>query len=155
MGGTTGGMDVIGMMLIKKGSHTSIGHVNLIWNLALYAICAAAFNLSTAIYSILFSFISTTAMDKLHMQNINVEVTVVTKILSPEMEHEILVDLHRGITRYEGIGEYTGEPVHIFYILVTKYEISRLRAIVCKHDPHAFIVAKDGAVVYGNYKRKL
>ena len=155
MGGTTGGMDVIGMMLIKKGSHTSIGHVNLFWNMALYAICAAAFNLSTAIYSILFSFISTTAMDKLHMQNINVEVTVVTKILSPEMEHEILVDLHRGITRYEGIGEYTGEPVHIFYILVTKYEISRLRAIVCKHDPHAFIVAKDGAVVYGNYKRKL
>ena len=124
MGGTTGGMDVIGMMLIKKGSHTSIGHVNLFWNMALYAICAAAFNLSTAIYSILFSFISTTAMDKLHMQNINVEVTVVTKILSPEMEHEILVDLHRGITRYEGIGEYTGEPVHIFYILVTKYEIS-------------------------------
>ena len=129
--------------------------MNLIWNLALYAICAAAFNLSTAIYSILFSFISTTAMDKLHMQNINVEVTVVTKVLSPEMEHEILVDLHRGITRYEGVGEYTGQPVHIFYILVTKYEISRLRAIVCKHDPHAFIVAKDGAVVYGNYKRKI
>ena len=49
MGGTSGGMDVIGMMLLKRGSHTSIGHVNLIWNLALYAICAAAFNLSTAI----------------------------------------------------------------------------------------------------------
>ena len=155
MGGTSGGMDVIGMMLLKKGSHTSIGHVNLIWNLALYAICAAAFNLSTAIYSILFSFLSTTAMDKLHMQNINVEVTVVTKILSPEMEREILVDLHRGITRYEGIGEYTGQPVHIFYILVNKYEIGQLRAIVLKHDPHAFIVAKDGAVVYGNYKKKL
>ena len=155
MGGTSGGMDVIGMMLLKKGSHTSIGHVNLIWNLALYAICAAAFNLSTAIYSILFSFVSTTAMDKLHMQNINVEVTVVTKILSPEMEREILVDLHRGITRYEGIGEYTGQSVHIFYILVNKYEIGQLRAIVLKHDPHAFIVAKDGAVVYGNYKKKL
>ena len=155
MGGTSGGMDVIGMMLLKKGSHTSIGHVNLIWNLALYAICAAAFNLSTAIYSILFSFVSTTAMDKLHMQNINVEVTVVTKILSPEMEREILVDLHRGITRYEWVGEYTGQPVHIFYILVNKYEIGQLRAIVLKHDPHAFIVAKDGAVVYGNYKKKL
>ena len=156
MGGTTGGMDVIGMMLIKKGSHTSIGHVNLFWNMALYAICAAAFNLSTAIYSILFSFISTTAMDKLHMQNINVEVTVVTKVLSPEMEHEILVDLHRGITRIRWHRRVhrrarstssTSSP--------TKYEISRLRAIVCKHDPHAFIVAKDGAVVYGNYKRKL
>ena len=155
MGGTLGGMDVVGMMLIKKGSHTSIGHVNLLWNLALYTICAVAFNLSTAIYSILFSFISTTAMDKLHMQNINVEVTVVTKLLDPDMEREILVDLHRGITRYEGIGEYTGQPVHIFYILVNKYEISRLRAIVLKYDPHAFIVAKDGAVVYGNYKKKL
>ena len=155
MGGTSGGMDLLGMMLIKSGSHTSIGHVNLFWNLMLYAICAVSFSLSTAIYSILFSFVSTTAMDKLHMQNINVEVTVVTKVQSPEMEHEILVDLHRGITRYEGIGEYTGQPVHIFYILVSKYEIGRLRSIVFKYDPHAFIVAKDGAVVYGNYKRKI
>ena len=80
MGGTSGGMDLLGMMLIKSGSHTSIGHVNLCWNLMLYTICACAFSLSTAIYSILFSFVSTTAMDKLHMQNINVEVTVVTKI---------------------------------------------------------------------------
>lgn len=155
MGGTSGGMDILGMMLIGRGSHTSIGHVNLFWNMALYAICAAAFSLSTAIYSVFFSFISTTMMDKLHMQNINVEATVITKVLSPEMEHEILVNLHRGITRYEGIGEYTGEPVHIFYILVSKYEISRLRTIVFKHDPHAFIVARDGAVVYGNYKKKI
>ena len=155
MGGTSGGMDLLGMMLIKSGSHTSIGHVNLCWNLMLYAICACAFSLSTAIYSILFSFVSTTAMDKLHMQNINVEVTVVTKILSPEMEHEILVDLHRGITRMDGIGEYTWDPVHVFYILVSKYEIGRLRAIIMKYDPRAFIVAKDGAVIYGNYKRKV
>ena len=155
MGGTSGGMDLLGMMLIKSGSHTSIGHVNLCWNLMLYTICACAFSLSTAIYSILFSFVSTTAMDKLHMQNINVEVTVVTKILSPEMEHEILVDLHRGITRMDGIGEYTGDPVHVFYILVSKYETGRLRAIIMKYDPHAFIVAKDGAVIYGNYKRKV
>ena len=155
MGGTSGGMDLLGMMLIKSGSHTSIGHVNLCWNLALYAICAAAFSLSTAIYSILFSFVSTTVMDKLHMQNINVEVTVVTKVLSPEMEQEILVDLHRGITRINGIGEYTGEQVYVFYILASKYEIGHLRAIISKYDPHAFIVAKDGAVIYGNYKKKI
>lgn len=155
MGGTSGGMDLLGMMLIKSGSNTSIGHVNLLWNLMLYTICAVSFSLSTAIYSILFSFVSTTVMDKLHMQNINVEVTVITKVRSAQMEHEILVDLHRGVTRYEGIGEYTGEPVDIFYILASKYEISRLRAIILKYDPHAFIVAKDGAVVYGNYKRKI
>ena len=155
MGGTSGGMDLLGMMLIKSGSHTSIGHVNLCWNLALYAICAAAFSLSTAIYSILFSFVSTTVMDKLHMQNINVEVTVVTKVLSPEMEQEILVDLHRGITRINGVGEYTGEQVYVFYILASKYEIGHLRAIITKYDPHAFIVAKDGAVIYGNYKKKI
>lgn len=155
MGGTSGGMDLLGMMLIKSGSNTSIGHVNLLWNLILYTICAVSFSLSTAIYSILFSFVSTTVMDKLHMQNINVEVTVITKVRSAQMEREILVDLHRGVTRYEGIGEYTGEPVDIFYILASKYEISRLRAIILKYDPHAFIVAKDGAVVYGNYKRKI
>ena len=61
----------------------------------------------------------------------------------------------RGITRIDGIGEYTGDPVHVFYILYSKYEISSLRAIISKYDPHAFIVAKDGAVIYGNYKKKI
>ena len=41
-GGSMGGMDLLGMMLIKSGSHTSIGHVNLCWNLMLYTICACA-----------------------------------------------------------------------------------------------------------------
>ena len=99
MGGTSGGMDVIGMMLLKRGSHTSIGHVNLIWNLALYAICAAAFNLSTAIYSILFSFISTTAMDKLHMQNINVEVTALNALTGYQV-NDLKITCAKGETVY-------------------------------------------------------
>ena len=73
----------------------------------------------------LLSFISTTAMDKLHMQNINV-CRGHGRHEGPqsEHEHEILVDLHhRGITRYEGVGEYTASRC-VFYILVTKYEES-------------------------------
>lgn len=153
-GATSGGMDILGIMMMKRGSHVSVGRVNLSANVILYAVCALLFNLTTAIYSIIYTFLLAFTVDKLHMQNINVEVTVITKVDSREMEQEILTRLYRGVTKLAGTGEYTEEPVNVLYILTSKYEIARLRSIIHKYDPKAFIVAKNDAVVYGNYLKK-
>lgn len=155
MGGTSGGMDVVGIMLMKKGSRISVGQINLFSNLVLYTICAIMFQLPTAIYSIIFAFISSFTVDKLHVQNINVEVTVITKIDSHDMEQEILNALRRGVTKIAAEGEYTAEPVSMLYILASKYEVNRLRSIISKYDPRAFVVVKNNAMVYGNYLKKL
>lgn len=155
MGGTSGGMDIIGIMLMKRGSRISIGQINLFANLLLYTVCAMLFQLPTAIYSIIFAFVSAFTVDKLHTQNINVEVTIITKIDSHDMEQEILNALRRGVTKIQGEGEYTEEPVNVLYILASKFEVNRLRSIISKHDPHAFVVVKNNAVVYGNYLKKL
>lgn len=155
MGGTSGGMDVVGIIMMKKGSHISVGRANLVSNMILYTACAILFQLPTALYSIIFAMISAFTVDKFHSQNINVEVTIITKINSHDMEQSILSDLHRGVTKLQGEGEYTEEPVTMLYVVVSKYEISHLRRIINRHDPHAFVVAKNNAIIYGNYLKKL
>ncbi len=153
-GGTSGGMDAVGIMLLTKGSHISVGQINLFVNVVIYAVCAVLFQLPTAIYSIIFAFINSTTKDRLHTQNINVEVTVITKIQCKDMEQEIMQLLRRGITKVQGEGEYTHEPVNMLYVVVSKFEVARLRGIIRKHDPRAFVVVKPNAVIYGNYAKK-
>lgn len=155
MGGTTGGVDIIAIYFFKRGKHISVGQLNLFVNLLLYSTCAYIFNIPTAIYSIIYAVISSFTVDRLHMQNINVEVNIITKIDVRDMEKEILETMNRGITRLQAEGEFTEDPVTLLYILVSKYEVTKLRNIVKKYDPHAFVTVKSGVVIYGNYLKKI
>ncbi len=155
MGGSGGGMDIIGMFMTKLKGDFSVGRVGLFVNIVLYVICLFLFDVSTVIYSLIYASISAFAMDKVHVQNIIVEVHIITKIKSREMEEEIFQKLGRGITSWQSCGAYTQEQSEMLYILLSKYEVGQLKHIVHKHDPAAFIVVKEGAHVDGNYLKKL
>lgn len=155
MGGTSGGVDIVGIFLFKKGSHLSVGQLNLFVNVVLYTTCAMIFDIPTAIYSIIYAVLCSFAVDRLHMQNINVEVNIITKVDPQEMEKDIMNKVRRGVTRIGGEGGFTGESVSLLYIMVSKYEVMRVRNIVKKHDPNAFVTVKSGIMVYGNYLKKL
>ena len=154
-GGSLGGTDIVGMMLIKWRRDFRVGRVNMTVNVLLYGICLFLFNVPTVIYSLIYAFVSAFAIDKVHAQTINVEVRVITKKKDDELEKEIFAQLDRGVTKWEAVGAYTDEPVHVLYILASKYELSQLKNIVYKHDPHAFVVIDEGVSVVGNYKTRL
>ena len=154
-GGSLGGTDIVGMMLIKWRRDFRVGRVNMSVNVVLYGICLFLFNVPTVIYSLIYAFVSAFAIDKVHAQTINVEVRVITKKKDEEMEKEIFSELDRGVTKWEAVGAYTDEPVHVLYILASKYELSQLKNIVYKYDPHAFVVIDEGVSVVGNYKTRL
>ena len=94
-------------------------------------------------------------MDRLHSQNINVEVKVVTNEQNEEMEAEIMRELERGLTKWNAKGAYTEEGKQVLYILLSKYELAHLRYIIRKYDPHAFIVVNEGVHIGGNFLKKL
>lgn len=154
-GGSLGGTDIVGMMLIKWRRDFRVGRVNMSVNVVLYGVCLFLFNVPTVIYSLIYAFVSAFAIDKVHAQTINVEVRVITKKRDDEMEREIFTELDRGVTKWEAVGAYTDEPVHVLYILASKYELSQLKHIVYKYDPHAFVVIDEGVSVVGNYKTRL
>lgn len=155
MGGSSGGMDIIGMLLIKYRKNFSVGKVNLFVNTVLYFICFLLFDVPTVIYSLIFASVYSIAMDKSHEQNISVEVTVITKKNCRTLNDTIFHELGRGITILDSVGAYTGEKSKVLYILLSKYEVRHLKQIIRDYDPNAFMVVNEGVKVEGNYLIKL
>lgn len=155
MGGSSGGMDIVGVILTKWKQDYSVGKVNLMVNVVLYAACLLLFDVETALYSVIYAAVYALAVDRLHVQNINVEVNIITKVGSEVMEKEIFEEMNRGITKWQALGAYTYEQCHVLYILISKYEVHQLKSIVHKYDPHAFIVVNEGVSVDGHFLKKL
>lgn len=154
-GSSGGGMDVIGVLLTKWKRDFSVGKVNLFVNLFLYGTCLFLFDVEVVIYCIIYASVSAVAVDKMHTQNINVEVNVITKADTLELEKEVFEELGRGITKWTAFGAYTNDRSQILYIMLSKYEVNRLRAIIHKYDTNAFIVVNEGVSVDGHYLKKL
>lgn len=155
MGSSGGGMDVVGVLLTKWKKDFSVGKVNLLVNLALYGTCLFLFDVEVVVYSIIYAAVYSVAMDRIHAQNINVEVNIITKADTTALEKEIFNELGRGITKWSTLGAYTYDQSHILYIMLSKYEVNRLKAMIHKYDPNAFIVVNEGVSVDGNYLKKL
>lgn len=155
MGSCGGGMDIVGMIMTQWKRDFSVGKVNLLVNLALYGTCLFLFDVEIVVYSIIYAAAYSLAMDKVHIQNINVEATIITKKDTKELEKAIFDDLYRGITKWNGMGAYTHDESHILYVLLSKYEVPRLKTLVRKYDPKAFIVINEGVSVQGNFLKKL
>ena len=156
MGACDGGMDLVGMLLIQKKGHYSIGRINIAANLVLYAVCLVLFDVPTVIYSLTYSVICNLMCDRVHIQNINVKALIVTKMEVVEpLEIELMGSMHRGITRWGAYGGYTGHEETVLMVVISKYEIAQLKSIVHRVDPKAFVLIDEGVQVDGNFLKKL
>lgn len=153
-GGSAGGMDIVGLYLSKKRGMT-VGRMAILFNIGLYALCLLLFNVTTAIYSAVFSVINSVVVDRVHQQNITVQALIITKHKDRELSDYIISQINRGVTYWDGHGAYTGDDVRILCVCLSKYEIEPLREQVKKIDPHAFIMVQEGVSPTGNFQRHL
>lgn len=154
MNSSAGGLDIIGLLIIMKREGASVGKVSLILNSTLYAACLFLFSLDVVIYSLIFTAVSSFAVDKSHTQNIIVEAKIITKKFE-DMEKSIMNDLKRGVTKWTSVGSYTGEEGRVLCVLLSKYELPQLRHIVRQFDPNAFLIVNENVHVQGNFLRKM
>ncbi|RYX80883.1 YitT family protein [bacterium] len=66
-----------------------------------------------------------------------------------EVSQAILNDLHRGLTVLQGKGGFTGQDRAVLMVVCSATEIARLKTLVAKHDPDAFIILWDAMEVLG------
>ncbi|MFH1933805.1 MAG: YitT family protein [Pseudomonadota bacterium] len=67
-----------------------------------------------------------------------------------EISHEIIEKIRRGVTITRGRGGYTGREVQILYAVVNFRELSRLKQVIRRVDPDAFVVVTDTLEVMGH-----
>lgn len=154
-GGSLGGMDILGVAISKKIQGFTVGRFYMILNAILYTVCLFLFDLPTVIYSLIYAAVYSLAMDRFHQQSINMQALIMTRADDPQAPHRLAEKLGRGVTSWEGLGGYSGEPMHVFCICTSKYELEDLRRSVAEIDPHAFVTVQEGVHIYGNYAKRL
>ena len=154
-GCSTGGLDVLGLYLSKKGKGFTVGRFSITFNTALYALCAVLFDLTTAIYSAIYVVFQALFLDRVHQQNINVQALIFTREDEGVLADFIIKKLGRSVTYWNGVGAYTKDNVHVLCVCLSKYEIEDLRHAVHEIDPHAFFIINQGVTVDGNFVKKL
>lgn len=154
-GCSSGGLDILGLWLTKRGSHFTVGRFSISFNAVLYAICAIIFDLPTALYSVIYNVFSSFMVDRAHQQGITVQLMIFTRDEDPELPQRIMRQLNRGVTYWEGMGAYTGKPIRVMCVAVSKFEVEDLRRIVLELDPHAFFIVQEGVRIEGNFIRKI
>lgn len=154
-GCSTGGLDVLGLYLSKKGKGFTVGRFSITFNTALYALCAVLFDLTTAIYSAIYVVFQALFLDRVHQQNISVQMLIFTKEDPERLKQTILEKLDRSFTLWEGRGGYSHDQVHVLCVCLSKYEVVSVQMALSEIDPHAFTIIQEGIRVGGNFGRHL
>ena len=154
-GCSSGGLDVIGLCLSKRGSSFTVGKFSLTFNVFLYTACLILFSPEVAIYSVIYNFFASMVLDRMHQQNVNVMALIFTHADEHILGQFIIDKLNRGVTYWNGTGAYTGQGVHVLCVSLSKYEIEELLHAVRSIDPQAFLTVQEGVRIYGNFRKKL
>lgn len=152
-GGSGGGIDILGIYFSKRYRNFSVGKINILINGIIYLICAMMFDVETAIYCIIYAAIASFALDRVHSQNIMIQVTIFTK--QSGVAEAIMKEIYRGVTEWKGDGAYTHEDTNILVTAISKYEVNLVRRTVQTVDPNAFIIYNKVLNIDGNYLKKL
>lgn len=152
-GASGGEQDILGIYFAKKYPGFSVGKITLIVNSFVYGCCAILFDLEIVVYSLLYTVVMSFIIDKVHIQNINAAVLILSK--KPGLEDFIIQQLRRGVTAWQGIGGYTKEDITVALVALSKYELANLRRKLRGFDDHAFMVVIPGSQVYGNFEKRL
>lgn len=147
--GSGGGTDILAVILLKHYS-IRLGTTILVFNSAVLVMTALLFSLQGALYTLIFLYVSSKIL--------NIVVTGLSQrkavwIVSREWEginREILEELNRGVTIIEGRGGFTGRKGAILYTVITFQELARLKRIIRRIDPNAFVVVSETLEVMGH-----
>ena len=154
-GTCAGGLDVVGLILNKRGSNIRLGRFSLAFNAVIYTICLFLFSVETAIYSVIYTVFYSMMLDRFHQQNVSMQVLIFTRSDEHAMRDFIVDKLGRSVTWWNATGGYTGGDVHVLCVYLSKFEIDDLRNAIHTVDPHAFMTVQEGVQVYGNFRKKL
>ncbi len=131
----------IAALLISKGSHLfKVGDVILLLNVFIFAAAAFFLGIESALYSMLTYFAASKTIDFLVYGLEQYHGMMIVSIKSEAIRLAILHDLNRGVTIYKGRGGLSEAEQDILYCVVTRLEMSKVKAIIAEIDDNAFVV---------------
>lgn len=147
--GSTGGNDIITILIRKKYSNFNIGGLGFSLNIIIVSIGAIIFGLPQALYTVISLFIQSLVLDKMLKGFNSKKLLLILTRKEKEIIEYVIKDLNRGITSLVAEGEYTHDKKKMLYCIVSPHQMVELKAVVHNIDPGAFITIVDVSEVRG------
>lgn len=147
--GSTGGTDIITMLIRKKYSNFEIGKLGFAINCLIIIAGAIIFGIPKALYTLISIFVQGAVLDRV-LKGFNTRKLMF--IITNERQNIIdfvIKDLNRGVTSLPMEGEYTHNKTKMLYCIVTTGEMLALKNKIYEVDPKAFITIIDTSEVRG------
>ena len=112
------------------------------------------YGLETMIYSVIYSFIDSLTIDKMHEQNICSTAFIFCKTNPKEINDYIKNELGRDFTYWDAKGGYDDSRTYIIYTALTKYELIKLERKIKESDFNAFMIKSEGIGIKGEFEKK-
>ncbi|EEM15985.1 hypothetical protein bpmyx0001_30700 [Bacillus pseudomycoides DSM 12442] len=149
--GSTGGFDIIGMLLSRK-KDIKLGGLLIILNTVVVVIAGFFFDWDVALTSLLSIYVTGKVIDAIHTKHRKVTLMIVTN-QAEEMKKKLLSTVVRGITLLDGEGAYSSEKKRVLMTVVSREELADMKLAISEIDPQAFVNITETVEVLGLFRR--
>ena len=148
VGGSTGGTDVIAMLL-RKYTSINIGSSLLITDFTLTVLTFPVFGIEIGLFSILGLFMKSTLVDTvIENLNLNKYFTIICEDPKPICDY-IMHELHRSATIADATGAFTERERKIILTVMNRSQAVHLKKFVKSQEPDAFVLITNTSEIVG------
>ncbi|MEX2460796.1 MAG: YitT family protein [Paenibacillaceae bacterium] len=147
-GATTGGSDIIAQ-LGYRWRGWSVGQVILIFDALVILVSLFYLSQEKVLYTLVSIFISTRMIDYITQGAYAAKAFTIITERSSLITDAITQEMERGVTLFPARGAFSQETKEVVYCVVSRSEVRRLKLLIRRIDPLAFIIISDVNDVLG------
>ena len=149
-GATTGGTDLISLLLNRAFPNLSVGSLLLIVDATVVLFAVFVFrNIEVALYSIVTIFVTTRTIDAIMQGVDHAKVIYIVTERAEDILSLLAEELGRGVTVLQGRGGYTKRDKHVLMLVVRRNSFAQTLKAIKQIDKQAFIFVTDATEVHG------
>ncbi|GAK09389.1 YitT family protein [Geomicrobium sp. JCM 19038] len=150
-GTSAGGLDIIALVLARM-SDRPIGVYFFMLNALIVITAGFVFNWEQALFTLVSIYATSRIMDMIHTRHVKCTAFIITK-KADELREKIHENVTRGITRMPAKGGFDSEEKEVLMIVITRYELFKLRQITEETDPKAFTNIVPTTEIVGSFRK--
>lgn len=153
---STGGTDLIGLMLIKRGPGFSLGQLLMLIDTAVVLFAVAVFrNIEVALYSMVTLFVISKTIDAIQQGVDHAKVIYIVTDQTDALVQKLAHEMGRGVTILPARGAFTGKEKAVLMTIARRSEVALTLQTVRAMDPRAFTILSDATEVHGEGFKEL
>lgn len=148
IGGSTGGTDILAMIL-KKYTSLDIGRALLCSDVLIAASTLIVYDIRTGLFSLLGLLLKSMLVDNV-IESLNRKKAFTVITAQPDIAIDFITHmLHRGATFWEAEGGYTHDRKFVVLAAISGGQAVLLRRYLKEKDPSAFMLIENSSEIFG------